>query len=66
MGITAASATLLFTSAKTSVDSGQETISPSGASFIAASWLKEPGSPWIAIFIAFSVPQLSVIYSLSS
>src|ERR1700728_1000492 len=55
MGIAAASATPESSAANTSAERAQRTISASGASFSAASWLNEPGSPWIAIFMLLSL-----------
>ncbi len=42
----------LSTSLKTSAETAQGTMVASGSIFNAASWLKEPSSPWIAIRIS--------------
>ena len=51
MGMAAASALPEARVAKTSAERGQGTMVAPGTSLRAASWLKEPGSPWIAIFM---------------
>lgn len=51
MGITAASTFDSDNEEKTSAESAQGTISAPGTNLSAASWLNEPGSPWMAIFM---------------
>src|ERR1700676_2811204 len=58
MGITAASTSWFARAENTSADSEKGAITASSTSFIAASWLNDPGSPWMAIFIAAPVSPL--------
>ena len=51
MGMAAASTDPLETAAKASAERAKGTMTASATRFIAASWLNEPGSPWMAIFI---------------
>ena len=52
MGMTAASTRPSESEAKASTESAQCMISALGTILPAASWLKEPGSPWMATFIS--------------
>ena len=51
MGITAAATEPRSTRSKTSTERAHGTMSQPGTMRRAASWLNEPTSPWIAIFI---------------
>src|ERR1019366_10550770 len=51
MGMTAASTALSASAPNASAEREQGTIVASATSLMVASWLNEPGSPWMAIFI---------------